>query len=161
MKKLLGILAFSLILCGNAYSELLTLKKCHLINFKSSDGRKSPTFKSFKDSQKINNDLDDELYTLDTNAKTITHTIIWSQKAIDEHFEIHKTVLPKINKTIFKITDLGGNVATAVPKIKRPWFKEHKIDLDFKNAKVYTYVVGDLGAGEMTVTKTLKCTKQK
>ena len=71
----------------------------------------------------------------------------------------------------FKKEDIGESVCCdgvclTLIRIKKKSFlfylsKETLNRSNFKNAKVYTYVVGDLGAGEMTVTKTLKCTKQK
>jgi len=161
MKKLLGIIVLGLLLSGNAYAQLITLKKCYTINFKSSDGRKVATYKSFDDSQRSFNDLDDKLYTLDTVTETITFTMVNSQIAIDEHFEVYKKILPKIIKQNYKITDLGGNVATAVPIKKEPWVKDEKIDIDFENARVYFYMTSDLGTGEMTVSSTSQCTKQK
>ena len=161
MKKLLGIVVLGLLLSGNAYAQLITLKKCYTVNFKSSDGRKAPTYKSFEDSQRINNDLDDQLYTLDTVTETITFTMVNSQIAIDEWFEVHKKILPKIIKETYKIIDLGGNVATAIPAKKQDWVKEEKIDVDFENAKVYFYMTSDIGAGENTVSSTQQCTKQK
>ena len=73
----------------------------------------------------------------------------------------NKKILPKIQKKTYKITDLGGNVATAIPTKKQDWVKEEKIDVDFENAKVYFYMTSDIGAGENTVSSTQQCTKQK
>ena len=161
MKKLLGILVLGLLLSGNAQAQLITLKECYTISFKSSDGRKGNTYKSFKDSQKIINEVDDQLYTLDTVMETITHTYVWTDFRIDEWYKEYGTVLPKIQKEVFKIVDLGGNVASAEAITPNSFFKENRIDVDFEGAKVYSYMVADVGAGENTVSKTEQCKKQK
>jgi len=162
MKKLfLSILVAGLLLSGNAYAELVTLKKCYIINFKSSDGRKGNSYKSFEDSQRAVNSIDDELYTLDTVTETITRTTVWSQSTIDDNFDVYGTVLPKIYKEIYKIVDLSGNFVTATPPEKKGWVKEEKIDVDFDMAKVYFYMTSDMGAGYNTVSTTFQCTKQK
>ena len=161
MKKLLGIIVLGLLLGGNAYAKLITLKKCYTTKFKSSDDRVIKIYKSFAEEQKIVNSMDDQLYTLDTESKTITYTIVWSENAIENHAKYYNGILPKIHKTIYKIIDLGGNFATAIPAEKDGWVKEEKINVDFENSKVYLYITSDLGAGMTTVSRTEQCQKQR
>jgi hypothetical protein len=161
MKKLLGIVVLGLMLSGNAYAQLITLTECYLISYKSSDDQKPPTFKSFKDFLNRTDDIENQLYTLDTVTETITKTWINTDSFLDEWYKEYNTVLEKITKTIFKITDLGGNVATAHIAKLGPADIKSKIDIDFESAKVYTYNISNLGGTERTVRYTEQCKKQK
>ena len=164
MKKLLGIVVLGLLLSGNAYAELITLTKCFVAKERFSGGglTKGKTYKSFSNFVKINEARENVLYTLDTVTETITKTIVHKDKYIDDAFKNSSKVINKFYKSIYIITDLGGNVATGnAANLKFPYTKD-EINVDFVTNKVYTnWVFEDFGKGAGKRSFEEKCARQK
>ena len=165
MKKLLGILVLGLLLSGNANAELITLTKCFVTKERFSGGglTKGETYKSFGNFVKKNRiGRENVLYTLDTVTETITKTVVHKDKYIDDAFKNSSKVINKFYKSIYIITDLGGNVATAnASNLKIPYTKD-EITVDFVTNKVYTsWVFTDFGKGAGKRSFEEKCTRQK
>ena len=163
MNKILGIIALVLMLSGNAYAELITLTKCFVTKYRSSGGvTEGTSYKSFSNFVKINKARENVLYTLDTVTETITKTVVHKDKYIDDAFKKSGKVINKFYKQIYKITDLGGNVATAnAVNLKFPYTK-NEINVDFVNNKVYTnWVFEDFGKGVGRSSFEEKCGRQK
>lgn len=159
MKISFKILAIILVLSVNAKAELISLSECYMADFKSSDGKNEEVYKSYTDWKDKGGKVNGVTYTLNTNSQTITKGYINSDEEIDKYFKTYKIILPKIEKTIFKIENIGGNFITARPTklkdIKSDKTLEFKIDFDLANARVYSYTIKDSSNSEIK-RKTLK-----
>ena len=159
MKKLLGIVVLGLMLSSNANAELITLKDCYQYKDQSTDGNDVYEFKSLKE-QTAHKDIHYEnlLFTLDTVTEVITQTQILKESYIEGMLKNNNYIMEKHQKLVFRITDLGGNVATAVYKGSY----ENKIDVDFVANKVYRIVKMKFSDGSGWTTRTVfQCKKQK
>ena len=126
MKKLLGIVVLGLLCCNVGFAELITLKKCYIIDFIQSDTDETYSFNSWEE-QKASPRIfaEENLFTLDTVVETITATTYFKNSYIKRMKEVN-IIQPKINKQIYKIVDLGGNVATAEYFSNDPDIKKKK-----------------------------------
>jgi hypothetical protein len=164
MKKLLGIIVLGLMLCNTSYAELITLTKCFYTDFneKSSYGIESFSYKNFNE-QKADRGVpyENKLVTLDTVVETITITIIYKDSFIKRMREVD-TILPKYKKYIYRVVDLGGNVATG-DLIDHEGVNTitDRIDVDFVSNKVYGVRHIKVGDGEIKNTSTEQCKRQK
>ena len=158
MKKLLGIVVLGFLFSANAYAELITLKDCYQFKEQNTDGSDVYEFKNLKE-QTAHKDIHYEnlLFTLDTVTEVITQTQILKESYIELMLKNNK-LKEKHQKLIFRITDLGGNVATAVYKGSY----ENKIDVDFVANKVYRIVKMKFADGSGWTTRTVfQCKRQK
>ena len=165
MKKLLAIVVLGMLWSNISYAELITLTKCFVAKERFSGGglTKGKTYKSFGNFVKKNEiGRENVLYTLDTVTETITKTIVHKDKYIDDAFKNSSKVINKFYKSIYMITDLGGNVATAnASNLKFPYTKD-EINVDFVINKVYTsWVFTDFGKGAGKRSFEEKCSRQK
>ena len=162
MKKLLAIMVLSLLLSGYAYAELITLTKCYITDLKETDGNEIYSYKSWKQQTADKRiEFENKLYTLDTVTEVITQTTVFKDSFINRMRESNQ-FLQKHSKVIFKIVDLGGNVATAEDINLGNTFKKNTIDVDFVSNKVYRYSEADFGSGRLYKTSTIEqCQKQK
>ena len=164
MKKLLGIVVLGLLWCNTSYAELITLTKCFYTDFneKSSYGIESFSYKNFNE-QKADPGVpyENKLVTLDTVVETITITIIYKDSFIQRMRELG-TMLPKYKKYIYRVVDLGGNVATG-DLIDHEGVNTitDRIDVDFVSNKVYGVRHIIVGDGEIKNTSTQQCKRQK
>ena len=164
MKKLLSFIVLGLLWSNISYAELITLTKCFYTDFneKSSYGIESFSYKNFNEQKSDPSVMyENKLVTLDTVVETITVTTINKDSFIKKMRDIG-TIVPKYNKYIFKITDLGGNVATG-ELIDHEGIDviTDRIDVDFESNKVYGLRHFRIGDGEIKNTSTQQCIRQK
>ena len=163
MKKLLGIVVLSLLFSGNTFAELITLKDCY--QFKNSNTNpdiKSLEFKNLKE-QTAHNQIfyENLLFTLDTVTKTVTSTMVSKDSYIKMMLENNDYVWDKFAKKTYKITDLGGNVATAENNSNFSVI-QNKLDLDFVSNKVYrTLRTENIDGKKYSSTTIYQCKRQK
>ena len=106
-------------------------------------------------------EYENKLYTLDTATGVITQTTVFTDTFL-KRMRKNNQFLKKHAKVIFKIVDLGGNVATAEDTDLGKWFKKNTIDVDFKTNQVYRYSEADYGSGDLFKTAiTEQCQRQK
>ena len=162
MKKLLGIVVLGLLLSGNAYAELITLTKCYILDLQETDGNEIYSYKNWKQQTADKRiEFENKLYTLDTVTEVITQTTVFKDSFIKRMRESNQ-IMKKHSKVIFKIVDLGGNVATAEDTDLGNYFKKNTIDVDFVSNKVYRYSEADFGSGSLFKTSTIEqCQRQK
>ena len=162
MKKFLGIVVLGLLLSGNAYAELITLTKCYIVKYDDTDGENF-SYRNFDEQTSamtsaglyIHN-FENRLYTLDTVTEVITETRVIRDSYIYRQKELNNNIVKKYRKIIFKVTDLGGNVATAID-IDLGSYIDHTIDVDFVANKVYTFRKDKW----MATSTTQQCQRQK
>ena len=164
MKKLLGIVVLSFLWSSISFAELITLTKCFYTDFneKSSYGIESFSYKNFNE-QKADPSVpyENKLVTLDTAVETITITIIYKDTFIKKMREIG-SMLPKYKKYIYRVTDLGGNVATGdLVDHEGVNVITDRIDVDFVSNKLYGLRHIRVGDGEIKNTSTQQCKRQK
>lgn len=162
MKKLLGIVVFGLLLSNISNAELITLTKCYITEDQQNVPDKVYTYKNFKEQLADPRIIyENRLYTLDTVTEVITRTIVWKDSYIDREKKSGR-ILKKFSKIIFKIVDLGGNVASGVDIDLGSTWKEHTVDVDFVSNKVYGYSKADFGNGNIFERATTEqCKRQK
>ena len=162
MKKLLGIVVLGLLLSGNAYAELITLTKCYILDLQETGGNEIYSYKNWKQQTADKRiEFENKLYTLDTVTEVITQTTVFKDSFIKRMRESNQ-IMKKHSKVIFKIVDLGGNVATAEDTDLGNYFKKNTIDVDFVSNKVYRYSEADFGSGRLFKTSTIEqCQRQK
>ena len=163
MKKLLGIVVLGLLLCGNAYAELITLTNCYQFKDQSTvPGDKPLEFRNLKE-QTAHREIfyEDLLFTLDTVTEVVTSTMITKDSWIKSQLENNNYVWDKFAKATYKITDLGGNVATAEGEPSLT-VKSNKLDLDFVSNKVYRTIRFEYIDGSKYSSSTIyQCKRQK
>tara|TARA_A100001011_G_scaffold123182_1_gene130006 strand:- start:494 stop:1030 length:537 start_codon:yes stop_codon:yes gene_type:complete len=147
MKKFLVILVTVLLWCNTSYAELITLTKCfpektitryYTSYLEPKSETSTQEFKNYKEWRIFTkNRIENILYTLDTVEETITRTFVNSEEGI-KYWLKYDHLVEKFEKDIFKIIDLGGNVATAEAVEKKNNIKEYRIDVDFVSNKVYS-----------------------
>ena len=162
MKKLLGIVVLGLFLSGNAYAELITLTKCYIIKYDDSDGENF-SYRNWDEQTSAKTsaglyifDFENRLYTLDTVTEVITETRVMRDSYIYRQKKLNNLIVKKYRKIIFKVTDLGGNVATATD-IDLGNYLDHTVDVDFVANKVYTFRKSKWS----TTSSTQQCQRQK
>ena len=162
MKKLIGILIVGLFLNGSAYAELITLTKCYITDLQETNGDEVYSFKNWKQQTEDRRiEYENKLYTLDTVTEVITQTTVFKDTHLKRMRE-NDIFLKKHSKVIFKIIDLGGNVATAEDMDLGQWFKKNTVDVDFVSNKVYRYSEADWGSGVLYKSAiTEQCQRQK
>ena len=159
MKKILGIVVLGLLFSGNTYAELITLKDCYQFKDQTTGKFDTYEFKNLKE-QSMHKSINYEnlLFTLDTVTETITQTQVLKDSYIESMYKNNNYLMEKHQKLIFRITDLGGNVATAIADTKS--HTENKIDVDFVSNKVFRLVKVNLV--EKWTTRTIfQCKKQR
>ena len=161
-KKLIGIVVLGLLLSGNAYAELVTLTKCYITDLQETNGNEIYSYKNWKEQTADRRiEYENKLYTLDTVTEVITETIVFKDSYI-KNMKKTNTIVKKFAKNIFKIVDLGGNVATAEDTNLGSYFKVNTIDVDFVSNKVYRYSEADFGSGSLyKSTSVQQCQRQK
>jgi len=159
MKKLLGIAILGLLWSNISYAELITLKDCYQFKHQTTGKFDTYEFKNLKE-QSMHKSIDYEnlLFTLDTVTETITQTQVLKDSYIESVYKNNNYLMEKHQKLIFRIIDLGGNVATAIADTKS--HTENKIDVDFVSNKVFRLVKVNLV--EKWTTRTIfQCKKQR
>ena len=168
MKITFKILAIILVLSVNAKAGLISFSECYMADFKSSDGKSEEVYKSYNEWKDKSGKVTAKTYTLNTNSQTITKIYINSEEEINKYFKTYKIILPKIEKTIFKIEDVSGELITARPtklmnieSDKTDKTLEYKIDLDLAKARVYSYTIKDNSNPEVKRNKPRNMTKKE
>jgi len=159
MKKLLSFIVLSLLWSNISYAELITLKDCYQFKDQTTGKFDTYEFKNLKEQSmhKLIN-YENLLFTLDTVTETITQTQVLKDSYIESMYKNNNYLMEKHQKLIFRITDLGGNVATAIADTKS--HTENKIDVDFVSNKVFRLVKVNLV--EKWTTRTIfQCKKQR
>ena len=159
MKKLLSFIVLGLLWSNISYAELITLKDCYQFKDQTTGKFDTYEFKNLKE-QSMHKSIDYEnlLFTLDTVTETITQTQVLKDSYIESMYKNNNYLMEKHQKLIFRITDLGGNVATAIADTKS--HTENKIDVDFVSNKVFRLVKVNLV--EKWTTRTIfQCKKQR
>ena len=144
MKKLLGIVVTVLFWCNASYAELITLTNCYIVKYDDTDGENF-SYRNFDEQTSAMtsaglyiHDFENRLYTLDTVTEVITETRVIRDSYINWQKQRNNLIIKKYRKIIFKVTDLGGNVATATD-IDLGHLLDHTVDVDFATNKVYTF----------------------
>ena len=100
IKKLLGIIALSLLLSGNAYAELITLTKCYITDLQETNGNEIYSYKNWKEQTADRRiEYENKLYTLDTVTEVITETIVFKDSYI-KNMKKRNTIVKKFDKNI-------------------------------------------------------------
>ena len=142
--------------------KIITLTKCYITDLQETNGKEVYSFKNLKE-QTLDKriEYENKLYTLDTATGVITQTTVFKDTFL-KRMRKNNQFLKKHAKVIFKIVDLGGNVATAEDTDLGKWFKKNTIDVDFKTNQVYRYSEADYGSGDLFKTAiTEQCQRQK
>tara|TARA_B100000700_G_C14679073_1_gene684464 strand:+ start:131 stop:709 length:579 start_codon:yes stop_codon:yes gene_type:complete len=142
--------------------KIITLTKCYITDLQETNGKEVYSYKNWKE-QTLDKriEYENKLYTLDTVTGVITQTTVFKDTHLKRMRE-NNLFLKKHTKVIFKIVDLGGNVATAEDTDLGKWFKKNTIDVDFKTNQVYRYSEADWGSGDLFKTATTEqCQRQK
>ncbi|MDC0907346.1 hypothetical protein OAS12_01275 [Candidatus Pelagibacter ubique] len=158
MKKLLSFIVLSLLWSNISYAELITLKDCYQFKDQTTGKFDTYEFKNLKEQSmhKLIN-YENLLFTLDTVTETITQTQVLKDSYIESMYKNNNYLMEKHQKLIFRITDLGGNVATAIADTKS--HTENKIDVDFVSNKVFRLVKVNL-VEKWTNRTIFQCKKQ-
>ena len=130
--------------CNASYAELITLTNCYIVKYDDTDGENF-SYRNFDEQTSamtsaglyIHN-FENRLYTLDTITEVITETRVIRDSYINRQKQRNNLIIKKYQKIIFKVTDLGGNVATATD-IDLGDLLDHTVDVDFATNKVYTF----------------------
>ena len=158
MRKILWIVVFTFLFNNISFAELITLTKCYITDRKATNKESELSFKSFKQQIADSRTLyENKLYTLDTVTETITQTTVFKESFIERERKSGRFI-KKHSKIIFKIIDLGGNVATAEDINLGSFTKKNTIDVDFVSNKVYRYYEDNYGT---KISDTEKCKRQK
>ena len=159
MKKLLSFIVLSLLWSNISYAELITLKDCYQFKDQTTGKFDTYEFKNLKE-QSMHKSINYEnlLFTLDTVTETITQTQVLKDSYIESMYKNNNYLMEKHQKLIFRITDLGGNVATAIADTKS--HTENKIDVDFVSNKVFRLVKVNL-VEKWTNRTIFQCKKQR
>lgn len=159
MKKLLSFIVLSLLWSNISYAELITLKDCYQFKDQTTGKFDTYEFKNLKEQSmhKLIN-YENLLFTLDTVTETITQTQVLKDSYIESMYKNNNYLMEKHQKLIFRITDLGGNVATAIADTKS--HTENKIDVDFVSNKVFRLVKVNL-VEKWTNRTIFQCKKQR
>jgi hypothetical protein len=159
MKKLLSFIVLGLLWSNISYAELITLKDCYQFKDQTTGKFDTYEFKNLKEQSmhKLIN-YENLLFTLDTVTETITQTQVLKDSYIESMYKNNNYLMEKHQKLIFRITDLGGNVATAIADTKS--HTENKIDVDFVSNKVFRLVKVNL-VEKWTNRTIFQCKKQR
>ena len=159
MKKLLSIIILGLLWSNSSNAELITLKDCYQFKDQTTGKFDTYEFKNLKE-QSMHKFINYEnlLFTLDTVTETITQTQILKDSYVESMYKNNNYLMEKHQKLIFRITDLGGNVATAIADTKS--HTENKIDVDFVSNKVFRLVKVNL-VEKWTDRTIFQCKKQR
>ena len=159
MKKLLSFIVLNLLWSNISYAELITLKDCYQFKDQTTGKFDTYEFKNLKE-QSMHKSINYEnlLFTLDTVTETITQTQVLKDSYIESVYKNNNYLMEKHQKLIFRITDLGGNVATAIADTKS--HTENKIDVDFVSNKVFRLVKVNL-VEKWTNRTIFQCKKQR
>ena len=154
MKKFIGILVLSLLFCSSSFAEYLEFRKCHL-----------GEYKSFQEAQDANKPLDpivDDIITINTDAGTVTRTIIRSADSAKSTTELlsalagKKISTPKIKQNIFGIQTYAAGLITAEGFIDEMKIKKF-IDISSMTIDMQITIYGSDGKVLMSGEKVLKC----